>query len=683
MTLKSPRKPAKPEKTASTKRRRGKESSSKFANERGFQKRKAERRAKNPSTLDVYEFDEKDRKGRIRADVALDLTKEEAQEHGTDEGSEMDEFQKMRERIRMDGDGEIDDDEDIDSDDAFDEGDEERFASFNFKSKQPIIQRPKARPRLEEVNLDEEEEDMEDPSNDEDADEEVEEMREEEIGDDEDFESGSETPQHAPVENEADLLSSDDGQDSDGALEALEGYIAKITPKSVPEKRKASEMDDPTSEPPRQKRRTIREQTQAGTEGEFAPSRQSQQRLELADLIAPLTADGPNTSAIGISAVAKALNSSKAAPLSAPLPTRIQDRVDRQAAYEQTKAEVQKWEPTMKRIKEAEHLSFPLQTKPLHQGNLATISSTLKPANELESAVDRLLKAAELREEDLKKTEELEMQHLTVEEIAERRAELRRKRDLIFRAEIKAKRVAKIKSKMYRKMQKKERAKQAEKLKLTGESIDEEEERMKAELDRAKERATLKHKNAGKWANSMRSKNELDDDQRKDMQEMYDRGEKLRRKIAGKGSESDDQEETSDEEEAAETTAAQKRREMEADAPKEVDTTLPGWGSWGGAGITRAAPKPERIKRFPGVDPKKRQDYGKDHVIISEKKDKKAEKYLVRDLPFPYTSRAQFDRRFEVPLGMEWNTRTTFQKATLPRVVKKMGTIIEPLEKLF
>jgi U3 small nucleolar RNA-associated protein 14 len=122
-------------------------------------------------------------------------------------------------------------------------------------------------------------------------------------------------------------------------------------------------------------------------------------------------------------------------------------------------------------------------------------------------------------------------------------------------------------------------------------------------------------------------------------------------------------------------------------------------GSWGGAGITKAPPKPERIKRFPGVDPKTRQDYGKDHVIISEKKDKKAQKYLVKDLPFPYTSKAQFERRMEIPLGMEWNTRTTFQKATLPRVVKKvsnpfasqngltlliqMGTVIEPLERLF
>lgn len=49
--------------------------------------------------------------------------------------------------------------------------------------------------------------------------------------------------------------------------------------------------------------------------------------------------------------------------LSAPLPQRTQEKVDREAAYEQTKEEVDKWTGTMKRIKEAEHLNFPLQAQ--------------------------------------------------------------------------------------------------------------------------------------------------------------------------------------------------------------------------------------------------------------------------------------------------------------------------------
>jgi Utp14 protein len=112
--------------------------------------------------------------------------------------------------------------------------------------------------------------------------------------------------------------------------------------------------------------------------------------------------------------------------------------------------------------------------------------------------------------------------------------------------------------------------------------------------------------------------------------------------------------------------------------------------------------KPKKIiKKVAGIDPKLRADHGKAHVIISEKKDKKAAKYLTKDLPYPYTSKAQFEKSMEIPVGMEWNTRVGFQRQTLPRVVKKvcagwravfrlltpyvgqMGTVIDPLEKLF
>ncbi|KIJ35494.1 hypothetical protein M422DRAFT_262278, partial [Sphaerobolus stellatus SS14] len=106
-------------------------------------------------------------------------------------------------------------------------------------------------------------------------------------------------------------------------------------------------------------------------------------------------------------------------------------------------------------------------------------------------------------------------------------------------------------------------------------------------------------------------------------------------------------------------------------------------GSWGGRGVKRNPTAKKVIKKVAGIDPTARADHGKPHVIISEKKDKKAAKYLVKDLPYPYTSKAQFERSMEVPIGTEWNTRVGFQRATLPRVVKKMGAVIDPLEKLF
>ena len=83
------------------------------------------------------------------------------------------------------------------------------------------------------------------------------------------------------------------------------------------------------------------------------------------------------------------------------------------------------------------------------------------------------------------------------------------------------------------------------------------------------------------------------------------------------------------------------------------------------------------MKTIPGIDPTQRADHGKAHVIISEKTDKKAQKYRTKDLPFPYTGRAQFERTLEMPLGQEWNTRIGFQRATMPRVVKKVRFVVK------
>jgi U3 small nucleolar RNA-associated protein 14 len=80
--------------------------------------------------------------------------------------------------------------------------------------------------------------------------------------------------------------------------------------------------------------------------------------------------------------------------LPAPLPQRTKERFDREAAYEQTKDEVDKWSATMKRIKEvvslefktegqnsltffkAQHLSFPLQAQP--PGRVSNLELTAK-----------------------------------------------------------------------------------------------------------------------------------------------------------------------------------------------------------------------------------------------------------------------------------------------------------------
>jgi U3 small nucleolar RNA-associated protein 14 len=88
------------------------------------------------------------------------------------------------------------------------------------------------------------------------------------------------------------------------------------------------------------------------------------------------------------------------------------------------------------------------------------------------------------------------------------------------------------------------------------------------------------------------------------------------------------------------------------------------------------------VKKIAGIDPLTRSDFNKKHVIISEKRDKKAAKYMVKDLPYPYTSKAQFERSIDTPLGTEWNTRVGFQRATLPKVVKKVRSLSDYFDRL-
>ena len=75
-------------------------------------------------------------------------------------------------------------------------------------------------------------------------------------------------------------------------------------------------------------------------------------KLQLADLLAPLRNELPSTSLLSLTNAIKPLKAAKGAPLPAPLPTRVQDRINREAAYQATKTEVEKWAPTMKRIRE-------------------------------------------------------------------------------------------------------------------------------------------------------------------------------------------------------------------------------------------------------------------------------------------------------------------------------------------
>jgi U3 small nucleolar RNA-associated protein 14 len=267
----------------------------------------------------------------------------------------------------------------------------------------------------------------------------------------------------------------------------------------------------------------------------------------LADLLGAATAN-TNGNSDGAKAVKRlkgmkqdARGSGPTAKLSAPLAEHQQEHADRLVAYEKSQEDVTKWQPIVRRNRQAEQLSFPLAAGAdgVGAGNqgVATASTTnalatkFEASTSLERDLDSIMKQYGMDEQDIVRAQQLEMRKLDPEEVKRREAELARMRSVLFYHELKLKRVAKIKSKTFRKIRKR----QAERNGEEG-SDDEVEgskaEQLKAEIERAKERMTLKHNNTSKWAKHVLSRGaHKDEDQKKALAEQLRKGQQLRRKM--------------------------------------------------------------------------------------------------------------------------------------------------------
>lgn len=141
-----------------------------------------------------------------------------------------------------------------------------------------------------------------------------------------------ESDDHASSHEDA-LSASDQESVSPDALAQLHTFISTLDPEL---KRKAT---DELAPQPKRPKRSMQERTEVGAEGS---------KLTLDDLLAPF----PTHAEVRKATKALASSSGKAKTLDVPLPQRTQEGLDREAAYEQTKEEVEKWSETMKRIKE-------------------------------------------------------------------------------------------------------------------------------------------------------------------------------------------------------------------------------------------------------------------------------------------------------------------------------------------
>lgn len=122
----------------------------------------------------------------------------------------------------------------------------------------------------------------------------------------------------------------------------------------------------------------------------------------------------------------------------------------------------------------------------------------------------------------------------------------------------------------------------------------------------------------------------------------------------------------------------EKEDEVKKSQPKDIDLTLPGWGSWAGKNIRVSKRKRRRfILKFPKEAPRK--DENKGDVIIIEENKPKIREHQVSDLPYPFTSVKDFEASVRMPLGRNFVPENSHRKLIQPAVKTTMGRIIEPM----
>ncbi|KAK7515288.1 Utp14 protein-domain-containing protein [Phyllosticta citriasiana] len=452
-----------------------------------------------------------------------------------------------------------DDDSDIDSDEAFGESDEERFADFTFRGSSTSKDKKKKKaPRIEDESgvLDLEEGD----------DESAEDSDDESLGSDavdlaqmlDDYEEEEQEQSKGKKSHQQDSRSDDgesDDSESAGDDEASD-YDMSDVDEDDNDPNKISELQNFIStisqDADGKKKEMFTNAHESAAPSDFGVA--SSQKLDIGDLLAG-TSD-PNAKRMVKMLKDKKSSKRNGIPgkLDAPLPKRLQDKIDRQAANEKAKEQLERWVDTVKHNRRAEHISFPMKDpdaqEPAGVKYLVPLNNA-KPTNELESIIQAIMEESGLatgsknEEEQIREFEKLQTNKMPLEEVLARRAELRKARDLLFREEMRAKRVKKIKSKSWRRVHRKERERleQQEKDAMAAAGIDmSEDEKERQDRRRAEERMGAKHRES-KWAKGVKATGRAawDDDAREGVNEMARKNEELRRRIEGKDVQDEDE----------------------------------------------------------------------------------------------------------------------------------------------
>ncbi|XP_011186685.2 U3 small nucleolar RNA-associated protein 14 homolog C [Zeugodacus cucurbitae] len=115
----------------------------------------------------------------------------------------------------------------------------------------------------------------------------------------------------------------------------------------------------------------------------------------------------------------------------------------------------------------------------------------------------------------------------------------------------------------------------------------------------------------------------------------------------------------------------------------EVDLFMPGWGSWAGSGISAEKQAAKKNKRLvlKLAKKEKRRDDNKGGLYINETASKQLRSHLVSEVPFPFTSVADYEGSIRATIGRNCVPETAFRMLTRPAVITHKGQVIEPMDQ--
>lgn len=263
---------------------------------------------------------------------------------------------------------------------------------------------------------------------------------------------------------------------------------------------------------------------------------------------------------------------SKKKVFQAPLDRNKADQIGRKIAYSDVTKEVSRWEPIVDEHRQARQIRFPLDLQPNVLPTIAESVGELKPMNEFEQAIQDVVSTSETALHDNKlhsKAEEKYLKAISVEEAQERHRELQRMRVLLSSYAAKMRRQKGIKSKSYRRLLKHERIRNhMKRVESNQDLLLEEIEKLKRL--RARERASLKHKNTGKWAMHAKFRSKYDESARAAMLAQIGIAEKLLEKPTEPDTDSESDSE-SDSDIPTSDTSEDEQEEEELEAPEADD----------------------------------------------------------------------------------------------------------------